>query len=221
MVQFNLLPDVKLKYIRARRTQHLMALISLIVIAVSVVVFILMFTTVNVVQKKSLSDLKKDIKADSATLTGTEDLNKILTVQNQLNTLDGLHADKPVASRLFSYLTQVTPPKATIASLHISFTDSTVNMSGDAPSLDVVNAYTDTLKATTYTTADGGTTSKNAFSDVVLSSFGRTSQGATYTISFTFDPVIFNSASDVSLHVPAGPTVDPAALFHKDTGGGQ
>lgn len=223
MIQFNLLPDVKLQYIKARRTKRLMELVSVIVIAVSLVVLALMFTTVHVVQKKSLGDLNSDIKRYSSKLKSTSDLNKILTVQNQLGTLDGLHSQKVVASRLFGYLTQLTPAEASISKLSIDFTANTITITGEAPSLDIVNAYTDTLKATTYTVtgtdATGASSSTHAFSDVVLTSFGRDSKGATYVIDSSFDPAIFSSASEVKLNVPAGATVDPSAIFQKQAGG--
>lgn len=217
MIQFNLLPDVKLQYIKARRTQHMMTLISLAVIAVSLVVFVLMFTTVNIVQKKSLSDLKDDIQTSSKKLKDTKDLNQILTIQNQLNTLGGLHNDKVVASRLFTFLSQVTPEKASLNKLNVDFTANTLTVSGKAPSLDVVNTLTDTLKATTYLTskAKESDTPAKAFSSVVLSSFGRDSTGAIYTVTLNFDPIIFDNADDVTLTVPEGANADPLTLFQK------
>lgn len=218
MIQFNLLPDVKLQFIKARYTKRLMEFVSVIVIAASLLVFAMMMVTVNVVQKKSLHDLDGDIQRYSKQLKATPDLDKMLTVQNQLNTLTDLHSQKAVASRLFSYLSQLTPAQASISKLDIDFTQNTLTINGEAPALDVVNTYTDTLKATTYTTKDNKTAVR-AFSNVVLSSFGRDSESATYTITANFDPVIFSGASDVTLEVPAGATVDPSALFQKQAGG--
>lgn len=214
MIQFNLLPDVKLQYIKARHTKRLMEFIAVIVIAATLLVFAVMMVSVNVVQKKSLHDLDSDIRRYSSQLKATPDLDKILTVQNQLNTLPDLHSQKAVASRLFTYLSQLTPAQSTISKLDIDFTQNTLNISGEAPALDVVNTYTDTLKATTYTTKDNKTAT-HAFSNVVLSSFGRDSRSATYTITANFDPGIFSGASEVTLKVPAGATVDPSALFQK------
>jgi Tfp pilus assembly protein PilN len=213
MVQFNLLPNVKLEYIKARRVKRLMTLVSLGVIGVSVGVFVIMFTTVNVVQKQVLSNLNDDIKQYSDELQGTKDIDKILTVQNQLNTLPGLHDQKPVATRLFSYLTQLTPEKVSITRLSLDFDAKTISLTGEAPSVASINTYTDTLKATKYTTTETEDDPKPAFSDVVLASFGRDDKKANYNITFGFDEAIFNSASEVQLKVPSGPTVDPAALF--------
>ncbi len=211
MAQLNLLPDVKLEFIKARRTKQLLTLISIAVAGVALVIFLLSFVTVNVVQKKSLSDLNKDISKYSTQLKSTKDLDKILTVQNQLDTLTSLHDQKPVTSRLFPYISQVTPAQANLNKLTMDFTAKTLSLGGTAPSLDVVSAYTDTLKATTYKVAGGKAT--KAFSNVVLSSFGRDDKGATFTITFTFDPIIFDTKSAVSLTVPNTAGADQSNAF--------
>ncbi len=95
MVQFNLLPDVKLEYVKTQRTKRLLTLISIVVSIVGLAVLFLSFVTVNVVQKKSLNDLSSDITKYSSQLKNVKDLDKILTVQNQLSTLKGLHDQEP------------------------------------------------------------------------------------------------------------------------------
>ena len=200
MIQLNLLPDVKLQYLKARRTQRLVISVSMILIAASLFVFVLLIGTVDVFQKKNLHDLNNDINKYTNQLQNTPNLNKILTVQNQLQVLTSLHDQKPAASRLFDYLKQLTPSSASISQLNIDYTQHTITISGNANSLDIVNAFTDTLKFTTYKKGDGS--SANAFSDVVLSQFSRGSSGATYTITSNFDPTIFDSASNVTLTVP-------------------
>lgn len=214
MIQFNLLPDVKLEFIRARRIKRLMTLASMLLIAVSLAVFVVLIAYVHGVQKKSLGDLNSDISKYSTQLKNVKDLDKILTVQNQLSTLTGLHDDKPVAARLFPYLTQLTPQKAALSELKVDFTANTMEITGEAPALDVVNTYTDTLKATKFT-IKGSDDSQKAFSDVVLANFGRDDKGATFTITLTFKPDIFDNANTVTLSVPTGASVDPAALFQE------
>lgn len=202
MIQFNLLPDVKLAYIKADRTKNLVISISTIVGAVALGIFVLLFITVDVVQKKNLNDLNTDIKTASSKLENSPNLNKVLTVQNQLSTLNGLHAQKPMSSRLFGYLGQVTPSSITISNVTTDFTQHTVSISGGAPSLDAVNTLVDTLKFTTYS-ADGNTSSApTAFSQVVLTSFSRSTKNATYTVTFNYDPTIFDITRKVTLTVP-------------------
>lgn len=212
MIQFNLLPDVKVQYVKAQRTKYLLTLISILVSAVSLAVLFFAFITVHVVQKKSLSDLNKDISSNSSQLRSVKDLNKILTVQNQLSTLTSLHDAKPVTSRLFDYITQVTPAKATLNQASIDFTANTLSIGGSADSLDTISVYTDTLKHTTYTLTDAGQPI-HAFSNVVLANFGRDDKGATFTITCSFDPAIFNINNTVKLTVPKTSESDMSNVF--------
>lgn len=223
MIQFNLLPDIKIQYLRARRQKHLVLLASVITIIASLSVMAILISLVFVVQKKSISDLSRDIKAASTELEGTKDLTKMLTVQNQLKALPGLHQGKPVASRIFAYVTQSTPTAASISRLNVDFALQTMIVSGSADTLETVNKFADTLKFTTYHTEDAPKDDKRAFSSVVLTTFARDSRGATYTITFKFDPVIFNEAEEVTLVVPnkittRSQTEQPSALFKSETG---
>jgi uncharacterized protein YoxC len=215
MIQFNLLPDVKLEYLKARRTRQLVVSISIIATVVSLAILIILLATVYAVQKKSLNDLNSDVGKYTKQVEGTSNLNKILTVQNQLSILTSLHDQKPVASRLFTYLKQVTPSTASVSQLNINFATAasstatavssanTISITGDASSLDVVNTYVDTLKFTTYKIAGSNSSSTpSAFSSVVLSSFSRDNTDASFTITASFDPIIFNAADNVTLNVP-------------------
>lgn len=223
MIQFNLLPDIKIQYLQARRQKHLVLLGSSIAGAVSVVALIILVSIVFVVQKKTISDLNSDIKTASSELQGTPNLTKMLTVQNQLKALPALHETKPIASRIFGYITQSTPTNASISRLNTDFTLQTITISGSTDTLGTINTFTDTLKFTTYHTESARDDEKPAFSNVVLSAFGRDSKGASYTITFAFDPIIFSEAEEVTLVVPnkittRSQTEQPAALFQQSDG---
>jgi Tfp pilus assembly protein PilN len=211
MIQFNLLPDVKLEYLRVRRTKRLVIGASLLATAIAVIVVIVLAGTVEVVQKHHLSSLKSDIHTYTNQLHSKGNLNKILTVQNQLESLPDLHDKKPVAKRLFSYLKILTPKSASISQLQIDFggaadsgddSGQTISITGAANSLSDVNVFTDTLKFTKYREKGSSDKSKHAFSKVVLASFSRTESGATYNITADFDPAIFDSSKDIKLTVP-------------------
>ena len=224
MIQFNLLPDIKIQYIRARRRKHLVLLVSTATIISSLFVLVVLITMVFFVQKKSIADLSNDIKVASDELQGTPDLPKMLTVQNQLNVLPELHASKPVVARIFSYVTQSTPAAASISKLDVSFDGQAVTVSGSADKLETVNIFADSLKFTTYHTEGAPKDERQAFSSVVLTSFTRDTQGASYTISFTFDPEIFSDGEEITLTVPdkvttRSQTEQPAALFQQSEGG--
>jgi Tfp pilus assembly protein PilN len=217
MIQFNLLPDVKQEYLQTRRTKQLVVLISFIASGISLTILILLLVSVKLVQQKSMHDADKDITKYSNQLKSVPDIDKILTVQNQLNTLTGLHDGKVVASRTFGFLQQLTPSSVSLNSLTTDFTANTINITGQASALDQVNLYVDTLKETTFTTSSDDTEAK-AFSNVVLSSFGRDPKGASYTLTLSFDPKIFSSADDVTLTVPNITTGPQQQLFQSKAG---
>lgn len=225
MIQFNLLPDVKLAYIKAQRARRLVTTISVMASLVAVVLLVLLILSVDVVQKKSLHDLNADINTNAQKLQNTPQLGKVLTVQNQLGALTGLHDKKPAATRLFNYLSQVTPAQVTISNIHVDFTNNTISVTGGANSLTTINTFVDSLKFTTYKA--GSDTSAKAFSQVVLSSFGvpSGSSQASYSITLAFDATIFSNANDVTLNVPQTITTrsvidQPTNLFEKATSSG-
>lgn len=218
MIQFNLLPDVKLEFIKTQRAQRTIMMVTILISGALLTVLILLFLGVNILQKGHLNDLSRDIDKSSQRLEKTDDLDKILTIQNQLASLSGLHDQKPVAKRVFEYLSNVTPNDITIARANLNFGEFTIELTGTATDLGLVNTYVDTLKFSTFETADDVGNSRNAFTDVVLSNFARGDEGATYEIILTFAEAIFSSSSKVTLTVPntittRSETEKPASLF--------
>jgi len=206
MIQLNLLPDVKMKYIKAQRTRN-MVLSTAVIITLASVALLVLLLVVGGLQKKHISDLNADIKTDSAQLKKQKDIEKILTVQNQLNRLTELHEAKPAAANLFGFLNEVTPSETGITNFKIDFTDQTITVTGTAPSLSSVNKYIDTLKYTKYSN-DTNSDMTPAFKDVVLTSFSLSTGSqdpkkvASYTITMSYDPMLFDISKNVQLTVP-------------------
>lgn len=202
MIQFNLLPDIKFQYLKARRLQRIVVSGSVVAVAICIFVVALLFVFTNIFEKNHIRDLTNDINTNVSQLRSINGLDKIITIQNQLETLPGLYKQDPTTSRIFGFIVQLTPPNVTIGDLTLDFTQNTMEIQGTAPSLDNVNAYADSLKKATYD--DGATGAKNvpAFSGVTLSSFGRTSAGASYTFDMSFDPILFQPDEKITLNVP-------------------
>jgi len=227
MIQFNLLPDVKLEYIKARRLKRLVVVISSIVAGAALVVFIFLLILVYGIQKKSISDLSNSINSDVAQVEKTPNLNKILTVQNQLESLPKINSNKPVVSRLFTFISKVLPATATVSSVNMDFTANTVVIDGNADSIATINTFVDILKNTTYSTTSNTTSNEpNAFSSVVLTSFGlgtgTTALGPSYEINASFDPTIFSESNNATLNVPTENITRtelglPTAIFNSPT----
>ena len=122
-----------------------------------------------------------------------------------MNTLPSLYAQRPVTSRLAGYLQATTPTQISLTQLDIDFATNVVTLSGKADTLESVNQYVDTLKFTeyTYTGTDGNkSASAKAFTQVVLTSFDRSSSQATFGVSMNFSKDIFDSAKTITLNVP-------------------
>lgn len=233
-MQLNLLPDVKMEYIKAQRSRRLVLSISVLVTAIALALLLLLLA-VEGLQKKHLGDLHRSISADSAKLQSEPQINKMLTVQNQLNSLTALHASEPATARLFDYLNEITPANVNITDFSIDFNQQSATITGTSDTLANVNKYVDTLKYTTYTA--GSNSSQPAFNNVVLSNFSLNtgsqdaSQAANYTITVSYDKNIFDITQNIKLSVPSVTTTrlqlsQPSDLFKPaptapSTGGGQ
>lgn len=225
MIQFNLLPDLKLKYIKAERQKRLVLTISSLVTIGSLLVLAFLLVTVNVVQSKSLDDLENDITEVSDQLKEVENIDKILTVQSQLNSLSGLHDQKVVSSRMFGYIMSITPSDVSISRIEVDYAASTLSVSGTVESLNIVNKYADSFKFTTLQVADKNDATAfldpltqeqieelpAAFDNVVLESFSRGAEDAEYTLTMAFDPQLFDGKLKTKLTIPKIFTDSPDA----------
>lgn len=205
-MQLNLLPAVKMEYIKAQRARRLVLTMAVLV-TIAALALLLLLLSVDGLQKKHLNDLNKDIASETSKLQHEPQINKMLTVQNQLNSLTDLHASEPAAAQVFNYLNQVTPANVNITDFTIDFTQQTATITGTSDNLANVNQYVDTLKHATFTTSSNNT-SQPAFSNIVLTSFslntdsGNTGQAANYTISLSYDKTIFDITQNAKLSVP-------------------
>lgn len=221
MIQFNLLPDVKLEYVKARRAKHLTLVVSMLVSAFVIVVTGLLFSFVQFGQKTHIKNLTKDIEKQLSSLKSTPDLDKILTIQNQLTTIPGLHEDKPAVSRLFGYIQQLTPVGTTISSLDLQVEKSRITLSGGANDLAGATTFSDSIKFAEYSTET--VSNVKVFSEVTTTLSRGQDGKATYKILATYDPVIFDNKEKVVLIVP--PTITtrsvlekPSAIFDTQSG---
>lgn len=238
MIQFNLLPDVKIEYMKAVQKRQIMAFISFVVTGVCIAIFVIVLMIVKVQQPKHISDLDKDINSNVAKLQENKDLDKILTIQNQLNSLPGLHDSKSMTSRIFGYLTQVVPTQATVSEVGISVDDKKITIKGNADSTATYNKFVDTLKFTQFTDNSDPNNLKSgkAFPTVVVTNFTIDSNqaggdssapvgGVTFELDVTYDEAIFKNtakegsavANSVSLNVPNQVTTRSATQSPSDT----
>lgn len=210
MIQFNLLPDIKLEYIRAQRMKRSIILIALIVTGVCIAVVSILAINVYGLQREHISNLSSDIEKGEEAIQSIDQFDRILTVQNQLLSLPDLHSRKPEASRLYEYIETIVPSDVRINRVEVDFEDATLRFTGQANSLSEVNRFVDTLKFTNYVVIedeesdedDGNESRQNterAFSSVVLTNFSREPSEASYTIDLEFDEIIFDISQNIQL----------------------
>ena len=199
MIQFNLLPDVKKEYVKAKRAKRLILSTATLASAAVVGVTVLMFTFVHVAQKKHINDLTDDIQSLTTDIKSTENLNDILTVQNQLSLLPALHEAKPETSRVFDYMTFVSPAAVRFSSIDLDTKNTTLKVAGTADSIATINKLVDNIKAVTYAVV-GTETETTTYSDVVTELAGN-NDGANFKISMTYDPAIFSNTQQVIMRI--------------------
>ena len=85
MIEFNLIPDVKINFLKARRLKRLVIGISVTVSAVALTIFILLLLFVKVVQRVTINSLNNKIASNTKILQDNKSLNDVLTIQDQLN----------------------------------------------------------------------------------------------------------------------------------------
>lgn len=200
MIQFNLLPDIKLEYIKSQRIKRMVISIAIVVTLACVAIVSILAINVYGVQKSHIDNLSQDISDGEAEIQSIDQFDRILTVQNQLVSIPDLHGQKPVTSRLFSMIESITPSDVRINRFEVDFESSSAKLSGQADDLASVNKFVDTIKFTNYIleSEDENLTSR-AFSNVVLTNFSRTPSEAAYTIDFSFEPIIFDVNQDIEL----------------------
>jgi Tfp pilus assembly protein PilN len=200
MIQFNLLPDVKKEYVKAKKLKRLIMLISVLVSAGSIVVVVLLFSIVQIAQKNHIQGLSQDIADGVKKIKQTEDLDTILSVQSQLDKLTDLHEQKPETSRLFSYLSFVVPEQVTIVSLDFDNTASTITLQGTSDSLLNINGMVENLRQLEYRIDEVDTTFAKAFSGVGTQSAADGTK-ASFKIDITYDPILFDNTNEIVLKI--------------------
>lgn len=109
MIEINLVPDVKLEFIRAQRQRMMVISASILVSIVAGGVVVLMALYAFGAQGVAKLLANNAIKSEFEKLQAVEDLPKTLTVQKQMRQLSELHSNKLMGSRLFEVRQSIIP----------------------------------------------------------------------------------------------------------------
>lgn len=109
MIEINLVPDVKQEYIRARLLRNFVVSVSIVIgVAVVGLAVVLGLVLGGQIVAENIQD--GSISKESKKLTDIKDLNKVVTIQQQLEVIDQQQSDKLINSRLFDAVLAVNPP---------------------------------------------------------------------------------------------------------------
>lgn len=150
MISLNLLPDVKKDLLRVRRERNLVVSISVVVVGASIGVLLLLSGTLGVlIGAKAL--MENSIKNDEQTIKQAQkkkQLDKYITVQNQLKQIGKLKSDQQVYSRLMDYLTQLNPAAPNNVQISSAKIEAPAGSSGDTSSSSSSSASADGITMT-------------------------------------------------------------------------
>lgn len=197
MIEINLVPDVKQQLIHAQSVRLRVITFSIIVslVSVGVVVLLSMLYGVDAVRG---SLLDSNISTNSKKLADVPDINKTLTIQNQLTQIQQIHDASHVNSRIFGVLVPVsgqgTSNQVQYSTVTINGDDDTVTVQAQTAHYSGIDAFQKTLQATKFQYTTDGSDEKqtvNLASDIEITnqSLGQSSDGGqvvSFTLSFKY-----------------------------------
>ena len=215
MIEINLLPNVKRELLKTRAMRNRVISISFLVggasIAAVVVLALILGSQIaaEAVQNGVIKDRNDKLMA-------VEDLNKVVTIQNQLTKINEQHSGKKINSRILDVVTAVNP----VTPNNVSFSDIKVNPESKTITLEgsAVNGYSalETLKKTILNTkvqtTDGDKSSEVSLTKEIKdgdTSFGENSEGKKvlqFSFSFEYAEELLAPANNgtVSVLTPTG-----------------
>ena len=215
MIEINLLPNVKRELLKTRVMRNRVISISFLVGGASIVAVVVLALILGS-QIAAEAVQGGVIKDRSDKLMAVEDLNKVVTIQNQLTKINEQHSGKKINSRIFDVVTAVNP----VAPNNVSFSDIKVNPESKTITLEgsAVNGYSalETLKKTILNTkvqtTDGDKSSEVSLTKEIKdgdTSFGENSEGKKvlqFSFSFEYAEELLAPANNgtVSVLTPTG-----------------
>lgn len=227
MIQLNLLPDVKKEFLRAqsarRKTIAISILVTIIAAGLTAVVAIYVYAVQNGIKYLQT----EDIKSKSSELSSVKDIDKYLTIQNQLAQLSSLHNNKNNFSRLIDFLPRLNPAppqNIVLSNLEVDTTTTTITFKGRVQDYGALTTFKDTLNNATFTSTRNGqeVDATKLFTEVKIESAlyekTTTTSGVTFTIAAVYDSAVFKQENtNVLVTVPnketTGSVVGSPAIF--------
>ncbi len=200
MIQINLLPDIKVEYLRSQSSKQKVTAGAVIITISALALSGLLLFYVFVIQAAQMALVDQSIKDNYAKINKVQNLDKYLTVQNQLSALPSLHDEKGSLSRLKNYLTVLNPSapnNVRLSNVRVNTDVRTLLIQGETASFEAFNVFIDTLRnAKVEYTNEGETQSTLMFEQVSIDSSNISSDkgdDVNFSLTLTYDEVIFDA----------------------------
>lgn len=122
MLSVNLLPVEQKSESSRRKLRSLVANISRLLAVVLFAIAAFLYFVTNISQANRIEELQDATDTALIQLQGEPEIDKLLTLQNQLTSIPQLHNSKAVSSRLFDYLDKIVPEDVTLTDVSLDFT---------------------------------------------------------------------------------------------------
>lgn len=237
MIEINLVPDVKQELIHAQRVR--LSVISLAVTAsIIAVAVVVVLGLIYGGMKISSRVLDSQITEKSKRLSSVNDIDKTLTIQNQLAQIGPIHDSSHVTSRIFGVLVPISaqgaPNQIQYTNVTVDTAESVVTVQAQTSQYSGLDTFKKTLASTQFKySTDGSSDSQEeplaSNIDVTSQNLSQTSEGGqavTFTLKFTYPSELLSPTSkNAQIVTPTASNATdsyqgiPTSLFTEKTGG--
>ncbi len=202
MIEINLIPDVKQELIRAQRMRNLTITLSIfsgIVAGGVVVVLFLLLGAQTLHETISRDNVKKNFEE----LSSIENIDNVLTIQNQLSKIAAINETKTMDSRLFDVLNAINPSAPNdvkISNVRLNPSENTLIIEGSASNgYSATETFQKTILNTKLETGSGDAAETTPLTDEVViteTKYGESSDGTKvlrFIISFVYPDGLFDN----------------------------
>jgi len=212
MIQINLIPDIKRELLRAQQMRRTAISISIFagIIAAGAVVALGIILGVQVVHQNIV---QTNIDSEYKTLKGVDNIENVLTIQNQLTSIQSYQDKRTIDSRLFDVLGAINPAEpnsAKFSSIKLDPLSQTITIEGTAANgYSATETFRKTILNTQVESGTGSDVVKTPLTNEVTigeTSYGQSADGVRvlrFSVTFTYPDGLFdNSLKNIKIVTP-------------------
>lgn len=194
MIEINLIPNVKRELLKTKAARNRVISLSFLIGGGAIAAIVaLSIIFVGQIAAEAVQD--GSIKDKNDKLTSITDINKVVTIQNQLSKISDQHNSKKINSRVFDIVSAVNPPEPNGVKFSIIKIDpetKTIKLEGTASNgYEALETLKKTILNTKIKTSDSESTTEVPLTETIMdgnTSFGENAEGnKVLQFSFSFE----------------------------------